>query len=207
MSDYEFTEDWFGGRKDIWDQLIPQINPSRVLEIGSFEGRSTCYLIEELSKVQPIEIHCIDSFEGGVEHQAGEAKVEMPQVEPRFRHNTGIALEKAANHVTLEVHRGYSDVELAKLLANGMQNYFDFIYVDGSHQAPDVLLDALLSFKLLRIGGLIGFDDYQWFDPLAPGDILRSPKLAVDVFTNVYRKKVQMVQSPIFQVYVQKVSD
>ena len=131
----------------------------------------------------------------------------MPEVEPRFRHNTGIALEKAANHVTLEVHRGYSDVELAKLLANGMQNYFDFIYVDGSHQAPDVLLDALLSFKLLRVGGLIGFDDYQWFDPLAPGDILRSPKLAVDVFTNVYRKKVQMVQSPIFQVYVQKVSD
>ena len=24
----------------------------------------------------------------------------------------------------------------------GKKNYFDFIYVDGSHQAPDVLLDA-----------------------------------------------------------------
>ena len=38
----------------------------------------------------------------------------------------------------------------------------DFIYVDGSHQAHDVLCDAILSFKLLRVGGIVCFDDYLW---------------------------------------------
>ena len=207
MSDYEFTEDWFGGRRFIWDQLMPQMNPSRILEIGSFEGRSTCYLIEELSKERPLEIHCIDTFKGGLEHQAGETKAEMDAVETRFSHNVQVALERCVHKVDIYVHKGYSDAELPKLLVNGKQAYFDFIYVDGSHQAPDVLLDALLSFKLLRVGGLIGFDDYLWFDPLAPDDILRSPKLAVDVFTNVYRKKIKLVDSPNYQFYVQKVSE
>ena len=45
------------------------------------------------------------------------------------------------------------------LLAEGRQGSFDFIYVDASHRAPDVLLDAVLAFQLLRIGGLIIFDD------------------------------------------------
>ena len=37
---------------------------------------------------------------------------------------------------------------------------FDFIYVDGGHDAGTALADGLLSFRLLRPGGLIVFDDY-----------------------------------------------
>ena len=204
--DYDFTYDWFGERAQLWDQLMPQFPPSRILEIGSFEGRSTVYLIEEISQHRPLEIHCVDSFEGGSENHSGPFAADMSAVEARFAHNTKVALSKAANAVDLQVHKGSSDVELARLLADGKQNYFDFVYVDGSHQAPDVLLDALLSFKLTRVGGLIGFDDYTWQDPAALSDVLRAPKLAIDIFTNVYRNKIQLIQFPIFQVYVQKVS-
>lgn len=38
---------------------------------------------------------------------------------------------------------------------------FDFIYVDGSHRSPDVIYDAILSFGLLKKGGIMIFDDYQ----------------------------------------------
>jgi hypothetical protein len=74
------------------------------------------------------------------------------------------------------------------LVAAGKQGYFDFIYVDGSHQAPDVLADAFLSFRLLRENGVIAFDDYLWQEALPDGiDSIRCPKLAIDAFTNIHR--------------------
>ena len=48
LDDLEFTNNWFGRNAEkIWDQLLPQIKPTKILEIGSYEGRSTCYLIEK----------------------------------------------------------------------------------------------------------------------------------------------------------------
>lgn len=193
--------------RHIWDQLIPQFTPRRVLEIGSFEGRSTCYLIENLT-AENAEIHCIDSFAGGVEHlPGGFFEAQMSQVERRFKHNIDLALSRSAGNVAVHVHKGSSDVEMARMLAGGMGAYFDFIYVDGSHEAPEVLCDALLAFRLARVGGYIGFDDYIWQEPLPTVDLLRCPKIAIDAFVNVYRGKLKILNCPNTQVYVQKLAE
>jgi predicted O-methyltransferase YrrM len=42
---------------------------------------------------------------------------------------------------------------------NTVKEYFDLIYVDGSHHTDDVIVDAIKSFELLKIGGIIIFDD------------------------------------------------
>jgi len=132
----------------------------------------------------------------------------MSAVEQRFLHNTSLSLSKARNKCELISHKGYSDKELAKLLASGRDNYFDFIYVDGSHQAADVLCDAILSFRLLKTNGVIAFDDYLWAEPLPYGvDPVRCPKPAIDAFTNIYCRKVRIISAPLYQIYVQKVSD
>jgi predicted O-methyltransferase YrrM len=209
-SSYQFTNDWFvRGGKSVWDSLIPQINPTRILEIGSFEGASLCYLIDKLSPRKALEIHCIDSWQGGVEHQAGSVvHAEMSDVEKRFAHNTRIAIDQAPHKVGLTIHKGNSDLELAKLLASGKAEFFDFIYIDGSHQAPDVLLDALMSFKLLRVNGVIAFDDYLWQEQLSYGtDPIRCPKMAIDAFVNIYCRKLRVISAPLYQLYVQKVSN
>lgn len=185
---YIYTKTWFEfAARGVWDQLIPQINPTRILEIGSYEGASTCYLIETLGKTKNIEMHCVDTWEGGVEHQQGGfSQADMSEVENRFIHNTQIAIRNAKNKVDLVVHKGNSDLQLSKLIAGGKQGYFDFIYIDGSHQAPDVLCDALLGFRLLKINGVIAFDDYLWQEHLPYGtDPLRCPKPAIDAFTNI----------------------
>ncbi|MCE1185898.1 MAG: class I SAM-dependent methyltransferase [Zoogloea sp.] len=207
---YQFTNNWFeGAAKSVWDALIPQINPKRVLEIGSYEGASACYLIDKISEYQDLELHCIDTWEGGIEHQVGgSAQTDMSEVEQRFRHNTKIATERAGHIVDLFCYKGYSDIELSKMLAKGMQGYFDFIYVDGSHQAPDVLLDAVLSFKLLRVDGVLAFDDYLWQEPLPYGtDPVRCPKIAIDAFSNIYCRKTRIISAPLYQLYVQKISE
>jgi len=209
MKTYQFTNTWFDGSKHTWDQFIPQIKPEKILEIGSFEGASACYLIEKLAMDNGMEIHCVDTWEGGLEYKSGGMyEADMNLVEARFKHNTGLALSNAAKKVDLFVHKGYSDMQLAKLLATGKQNYFDLIYIDGSHQAPDVLCDAVLGFKLLKVGGYMFFDDYLWAEELPYGkDPIRCPKPAIDAFVNINFRKISIVQAPLYQLYIRKLSD
>ncbi|QQC63091.1 class I SAM-dependent methyltransferase [Paraburkholderia ginsengisoli] len=210
MTSYQFTNTWFDTlAKGVWDRLITHYAPARILEIGSYEGASARYLIDALAPRQPIELHCIDTWEGGVEHQpGGDAPADMSAVEARFHHNVRLAAGKYPDRVRVTVHKGYSDECLARLLADGKKGYFDFVYVDGSHQAADVLADAVLGFRLLKVGGIIAFDDYLWSEQLPSGkDPLRCPKPAIDAFVNLNFRKLEVLSAPLYQLYVRKLSD
>ena len=192
-----FTNNWFDiTAKQIWDRLIPQIKPTKILEVGSFEGASACYLIANCASKAPIEIHCIDTWDGA----AG-----MPDVERRFVNNTNIARARVPHRVELITHKGFSNICLAKILSQNFLDYFDLIYVDGSHWAPDVLSDATLSFPLLKVGGTMIFDDYLWRGGLPPNEL--GPKFAIDAFLNIYFRKMQIVLSLNSQVVAKKMSD
>lgn len=205
----EFTTNWFSVARPAWDNLMPRENPKRVLEIGSFEGASACYLIEKIGAKQPLELHCVDTWEGGVEHQAGGLfEKSMSDVERRFTRNVEIAQTRATHPVDLHLHKTTSDIALAQLIAAGKTSYFDFIYVDGSHQAPDVLIDAILAFKLLRVGGVLAFDDYLWNEALPYGvDPIRSPKIAIDAFCNIFCRKVKVIPGGGVQLYTRKTAE
>lgn len=199
-----FTNSWFDiTAKQIWDTIIPQINPKAILEIGSYEGASTCYFITNCASQMPIEIHCVDTWQGGTEH----AGTDMTNVERRFLDNTKIARAQAPCQVDLIVHKGYSNVCLIKLLSGSYQNYFDLIYIDGSHYAHDVLSDAVLSFYLLKVGGVMIFDDYLWGSTSRQAsDPLSFPKPAIDVFLHIYFHKMRLIASPNSQVCAKKIS-
>jgi len=204
---YQFSNDWFNkSAKAIWQNLLPQLKPSKVLEIGSFEGASTCHLIENSTWADTLKITCIDTWEGGIEHQA--RNIDMTSVEARFDHNIDVAKSNRTNQCEISKLKGLSQVKCAKLIEAGNNSTFDFIYIDGSHQAPDVLIDAINSFQLCRVGGLLAFDDYTWNERLSYGvDPLRSPKIAIDAFTNIFARKIKVINTPNHQLYVQKISD
>ena len=194
---YEFTNDWFGATgRYIWDKILPQLGPSRILEIGSYEGRSACFLIDKLNF--PLEIHCIDTWKGGAEHQ----KIDMEAVKRRFDANTSFAIANSKEAVKLIPHVGPSADILAKMQTEYAE-YFDFIYVDGSHAAADVLCDAVLAFRLLRSGGVMCFDDYLWKDD-SPMNPINCPKVAIDAFTMIYSKQLNVMPLPPTQLFVEK---
>ena len=206
-SDAGFTNNWFGtSAKYIWDTIVPQMAPAAMLEIGSYEGASACYLIETFADKYPIAIHCIDTWEGGAEHR--RSGVDMSAVERRFLANTKRVRERSVHPVELTAHKGPSLQCLAKLISDGFSERFDLVYIDGSHSAPDVLADAVLSFPLLKVGGTMIFDDYTWRHTLgASQDPLDVPKPAIDTFLNIYFHKMSIVHSPNSQVFAMKTSN
>lgn len=210
MSQYQFTNNWFARTaKPFFDDVIRDLKPKKILEVGSYEGASACYLIENLGLTSDIEVHCVDHWEGGIEHQSGgAAQTNMRHVRSRFDQNIATAVKKIPRKANVVIHGSYSDMALANLLSQNKRNYFDFVYIDGSHQAADVLADGVLAFRLLRIGGIMAFDDYLWAEPLATGvDPLRCPKLAIDAFINIHIRKLSVGAPPYRQMIVQKTRD
>jgi len=207
VNEYNFTVRWFeDSARHVWDQLIPQIKPARILEVGCYEGASTCYLIDTLARERGIEMHCVDTWGGGAELPSDG--VDMEAVETRFKQNTRLAVDNSPGRVDLIVHKESSDLCLSRLLSEGKSGYFDFVYVDGSHQAPDVLCDAVLGFKLLKIGGVLAFDDYLWAETSeTTKDPLRCPKPAIDAFVNINFRKLRVIKAPLYQLFVQKLAD
>jgi len=180
----DFSEDWFNNNIPMWRGIITDKKPRRILEIGSFEGRSTCYMILECSKYGSLDIFCIDSWQGGVEH-AGK---DFNEIEARFERNVATAISQVKNPVHIHKRKGLSSIELSRMVVN-CEGEFDLIYVDGSHEASDVFLDAAMAFKLCAVGGTLIFDDYkavhteeQRFD---------YPALAINAFIETHANKLQ----------------
>lgn len=196
---YNFSTSWFSPQlQAIWTEILLREKPTKLLEIGSFEGRSAVFMIETLANLQHIELHCIDPWTGSQEH----AGMELGNLQQVFHNNISIAEAKAEFTPNIQLYPTTSDVALPVLLSNVGRGYFDFIYVDGSHEAADVLFDAVNAFKLLRGGGVMVFDDYLWYNN--PADIIRAPKIAIDDFVNIHFDKLQVYGGVPYQLIVKK---
>lgn len=208
LSDFELTNKWHLNADANFRAIFPRLRPRRILEVGSYEGASICLMLEILQEVdseKTYEIHAIDTWEGGAEHQPGaSAEADMGEVEKRFVRNMELLGSQARCKHELFVYKDRSLHAMSFLIANDKHEYFDFIYIDGSHESADVIADAALSFELLRPGGILGFDDYLWKQPGA-ADINRSPKFAIDSFVNIYADKLTVIGGlPLYQLYCQK---
>jgi len=133
-------------------------------------------MIDHFSKAAPLEVFCIDDWVGGADHN----EFDMEVVEQRFNRNIERAITGTVNLVKVQKCKGRSIEMLAAFLSNGYRDYFDLIFVDGSHEAPDVLGDLVIAYQLCAIGGLIIVDDYLWSDvPHGREDLLAMPRLAL----------------------------
>ncbi|BCX04510.1 MAG: hypothetical protein KatS3mg053_2448 [Candidatus Roseilinea sp.] len=183
-NDYSYTKDYVTMHVRNWQVWLadwvgkPEV---RFLEIGSHEGRSAVWFLQNVLTHPTSTLDCIDLFTG-------------KGLEPRFDHN----ILKSGRRGQVRKHKGRSDAILPEL----PEAYFDVIYVDGSHRAADVLLDAALSWRLLKCNGLIIFDDYLWemSKPAA-----QRPQIAIDLFLEAYALRLRVVHHG-YQVVVQRTS-
>jgi hypothetical protein len=127
----------------------------------------------------------IDTFEGSIEHQSGGFGVQLEDLRGRFERNVSEFADR------VNVHQGLSRDCLRPMQA--MRGVFDFIYVDGSHHQDDVYLDAVLSWGLLKVGGMLAFDDYKWRWKDPNSDEIQSPAIGIDRFLKEHRGDFALV--------------
>ena len=144
---YQFKHDWFTHNIPVWRSVLQPFAhyPGvRALEVGSFEGMSACWMLDHILTHPTAKLTCIDRY-----FQEGfDLNVAQTDGSDRLLQLVGDSHE---------------------LLATLDPNSYDLIYIDGCHLALHVQQDAILSWRLLKVGGLLIFDDYQWTDPAHPG--------------------------------------
>ena len=151
IANKEFSNSWFDNNIPNWVKILAPLKENnvapRICEIGSWEGRSTLFF----SFYFPMSnITVIDMWSGKKDING----VDLFKIaEQRFDRNLmdfSDRLTKIKNN---------SSVAFSKLVTEGKKE-FDLIYIDGSHYADNVLVDAILAWQLLAIDGTIIFDDY-----------------------------------------------
>lgn len=175
-----YSRVWFGPSNfKILDHLKHSDN-IMFLEIGSFEGYSANYFVEHFLSGNNSKITCIDPW-----IKYSESTVtKMPDWDKLINESTyDIFIRNTkSNSDKIIIKRG-----LSKDILPSLKSEYDFIYVDGDHSEKAVWIDATLSFEILKVGGIMIFDDYEW----NVGD--KSPKDAVDRFLNEYSDKVEVL--------------
>ena len=177
-----FSHDWFTPHIPSWEPMMEALEgrTARVLEIGAFEGLSACFVLWRLPEAT---VTAIDTFAGSAEQVARDLLPDTP-LEGVFDANIASfdasrarKLVGDSKRVLLDLHREHAR--------------FDFVYVDGSHLALDVLIDAALSWSLLTVGGFLVFDDYGW-SAVGPDPLLR-PGPAIDAFLDLVEGKYELL--------------
>ncbi|KAL8724181.1 MAG: hypothetical protein Q9166_008097, partial [cf. Caloplaca sp. 2 TL-2023] len=156
--------DWFDWIRPEWDQRTGPLpnRELRTLEIGCFGGCSTTWILDNLMSHSHSVMTAVDAFEGGMEHQPSSGpdrpadRYQLSNLKHRFDSNVAKCTEVAK----LCVMQARSDDALVTL--RQQRRRFDFIYIDASHVAIDVLHDAVMSWQMLEEGGTLVFDDYSW---------------------------------------------
>lgn len=193
-NNYLFTHDFFSPNIPNWTKWFLQHiknSPIDCLEIGSWQGGSATWLLDNIVSKRGGSITCIDTFEGSSEHATWIGGAAW-SIEDIFDHNIN------ATGLRKHVHKlkGYSQEVLMSL--HGKK--FDFVYIDGAHEASAVLQDAVLCWRLLNKDGHMLFDDVDFQYPDNPQ---RDTSVAIDAFLRIMAEDINVIHKER-QLLVQK---
>ncbi|MGX5845816.1 class I SAM-dependent methyltransferase [Mesorhizobium sp. PL10] len=172
--------DYVTNKLPTWMPILEPLRntPLSILEIGSMEGRSALFFASYLRKAV---ITCVDPF-----HKR----------EKRFDNN----LRRHADRITKI--RDFSLPALIRLRQAAAE--FDLVYIDGGHERESVMMDSVLAWGMLKLGGMLIWDDYtDYKDDKANWE---RPTSAVDGFLVAYAQEFEEI-SRTKQLIVKKTAD
>jgi predicted O-methyltransferase YrrM len=187
---YSFTQNTFTDKISAWTKLLAEFKDKpgiNYLEIGTFEGRSALWILENILTHPSSTLTIIDAFE---EHTL-----------KRFMSNVNLSGE--ANRFRILV--GLSTDKIREVPFNSI----DLAYVDGSGKGIVMLSDLVSTWNLVKVGGMIICSRYS-ITPhlrralrLQPGD--PGPHEAIDAFVKLYGPYINVVAFQGNYVAVRKI--
>ncbi|MEM7761151.1 MAG: tetratricopeptide repeat protein [Cyanobacteria bacterium P01_A01_bin.40] len=156
-NDYFFTADVFSHRISIWTEHLQSLMGTVVnaLEVGCYQGMSSCWLLDRVLTHQDSKLSCIDS-----------------KFESKLKEN--IIKTDAGSKVT------FLEGDIHQQMAQYTPASFELINLqDRCKLSQHVETDTQLAWELLKPGGLMIFSYYGWRHPRDP---LQDPKAGIDRF-------------------------
>lgn len=181
---YNFTEGWYDALLNS-EWLVQHNNhgqtidltpeePKKILEIGCYEGASSCFWSDFYLDHEDSRLITIDPFTGSEEHLRDPEKYAgLATIETTARSN----IAKSKNAGKVEVIKGYSHLIYPHLHHRyGAEPWIDILYIDGAHDSTSVARDVTLYVPLVKPGGVVFFDDY------AHPDVRRAVDMSLNAF-------------------------
>jgi predicted O-methyltransferase YrrM len=163
MKNYDFLVDWFSHNKKHLDLFFSH-NKDKIkdiLEIGSWEGMSAVYFLENLeldtmTLIDPCPDHSYRSWIPKEQFEKIKDK-DLNQYNRLIKN-----LNETGQFDKCIIYRNTSFAILPQLL----EKSYDLIFIDGVHTPEYVEFELSNGYKLLRDNGFILFDDYKMTNEL-----------------------------------------
>jgi len=152
----------WNGSHEIFANLIQEIKPNIVIEVGSWKGQSSITIGSEIKKINDnAKLYCVDTWLGSTEFWIEENpernlmfKNGYPQVYYQFLSNVvHNNLQTTIFPIPATSSTGASILRYNEIKAQ-------LIYIDASHEYEDVVCDIKKYSDLLDKGGIMFGDDY-----------------------------------------------
>ena len=192
LQNLKYNNDWFSNNITTWASIFDKEKIKdkdlNILEIGSYEGLSAVFF---LSYFNNSHLTCVETFEGSDEH----GKIDFNVVKENFDNNLNAYKDR------FSLFKGTSNSFFEEKDKSNLK-LFDIIYIDGSHHHDDVLNDANNSFKNIKDGGIIIFDDFlkKYYDK---NDL--DPITAILKFIKKYKNDINVININ-YQIIVKKIN-
>lgn len=181
---YKFSPEWPPFHEKWipeWTSLLASVmgkDDIKGLEIGTFYGSCTVWMLDKVLSGKNAHLYTIN-----------------PHSNEYIEHNL-----KPYSNVTFIENTSYN--ALIQLSYEKKQEFFDFIYIDGCHFSRYVMEDAVLAFPLLKVGGILIFDDYGWGVGITDETLKCKP--AIDAFLKSHAGHYEIIKIG-WQVYLKKI--
>jgi predicted O-methyltransferase YrrM len=188
MSEYDFTADYFSHNIASWEKIYQYLSTTfgsnlNCLELGTYEGRSAIYLLDNFVGDSG-KLYVIDNFWD-------------KEYEQRYLYN----IKNNPKNKQVTTLRGSTMTRLFFLYLNSSES-FDFIYIDAGKTASTNMYNLLMAERLLKVGGIIIVDDYNWhLDKNL--DTKLSPHLGINTFMDL-TLLCEWYEAPKYQAIIVK---
>ena len=164
----------------------------RFLQLGVFTGDASLWMLENILTHPSSRLTDVDTWQGSKE--AAHDDMNFEDVYNTYLHKIS---DYEQSHIIIK--RSTTIKYLVQWY--DLSETFDFIYIDADHTTVGVLVDAELSWPLLKSGGIMAFDDYTWGHD--SGDPRLAPQVGIDLFLHRHELDYQLLTKN-HQVWIRK---
>jgi predicted O-methyltransferase YrrM len=160
----------------IQDAGLPNL---RYLQLGVFTGDTSVWLMENILTGDGSTLIDVDTWQGSDEE--AHEPMDFDDVYAVYKNKV-----KDLSVTSITMRTDDYLIRVRELFTES----FDFIYIDADHTTVGVLLDAELSWPLLKSGGIMAFDDLTWGAGLPPS---QSPKAGILLFAERHKDEFDLI--------------